>query len=46
MNEVVENTGFKVIIPNNWNYTKEPSEEELDILRSRVDKAGILRKVK
>ena len=46
MAEVIENTGFKVIIPNNWNYTEEPSEEELEILRSRVDKAGVLRKVK
>ena len=43
MVEVVENTGFSVVIPNNWSYTAEPTEEELDILRNRVDKAGILR---
>lgn len=41
--EVVENTGFELIIPSNVPETPAPSEEELRILRTLVDPIGILR---
>lgn len=42
--QVVENTGFELIIPKDVPVTPPPTDEELHILRTRVDPAGILRK--
>ena len=41
--EVIENTGFELIIPKEVPTTPPPTEEELNILRNRVDPAGLLR---
>ena len=41
--EVELNTGFSLVIPNSVPTTTPPTEEELDVLRTRVDKTGILR---
>jgi glutaconate CoA-transferase subunit B len=35
--EIVENTGFKLIIPDNLPITEEPSDEELRLLREELD---------
>ncbi|MHC1567903.1 MAG: CoA-transferase subunit beta [Candidatus Syntropharchaeia archaeon] len=42
--EVVENTGFDLVIPEKVPETEPPSSRELEILRDKVDKAGVLRK--
>jgi len=34
--QVIENTGFELIIPDNVSVTPEPTEEELAILRANV----------
>lgn len=44
VDDVVSNTGFELILPEDIPTSLEPTEEELDILRSRVDRDGILRK--
>ncbi len=41
---VQANTGFTLIIPDEVPTTATPTAEELTILRTRVDKAGILRR--
>ncbi len=41
--EVVENTGFELIIPGEVPTTEPPTKEELEILRTRVDVDGFLR---
>ena len=41
--EVVENTGFDLVIPDNVSVTPPPSPEELAILRQEIDLAGVLR---
>jgi glutaconate CoA-transferase, subunit B len=38
IDEVIENTGFELIIPEHIGHNPEPSNEELDILRHDVDK--------
>ncbi len=38
VNDVVENTGFELIIPEGIKQNDEPSLEELEILRNEVDK--------
>ena len=43
VDQIVENTGFELIIPRNVPTTEPPTEEELHILRTRVDPAGVLR---
>jgi len=40
LEEVIENTGFELIIPEKIEETEEPREEELRILREEVDKEG------
>ena len=35
--EIRDNTGFDIIIPENVPYTKEPTEEELKLIRERID---------
>lgn len=41
--QVVASTGFPLIVPGRVPVTDAPSEEELDILRRRVDPHGLLR---
>lgn len=44
LEEVIENTGFEMIIPEKIEVTPPPSESELHILRNRIDPQGVLRK--
>lgn len=44
VDKVIENTGFKLIIPDNVPTTAPPTRREIEILRNRVDKEGNLRK--
>jgi glutaconate CoA-transferase subunit B len=41
--EVVENTGFDLIIPEDISIIPPPTEMEIEILRKRVDPKGLLR---
>jgi glutaconate CoA-transferase subunit B len=43
LEDVIENTGFDLIIPTEIEMTMAPTEEELQILRDKVDPKGILR---
>lgn len=43
VDDVVRNTGFELIIPEHVPVTEEPSDEEMRLLRQRVDPEGILR---
>ncbi|HWL04788.1 MAG TPA: CoA-transferase [Xanthobacteraceae bacterium] len=42
--EVVENTGFELVIPDNVPETTPPTDWELEVLRTRVDRGGVLKK--
>ena len=44
LEEVQDNTGFDLVIPKVFETTMPPTENELHILRERVDPEGILRK--
>lgn len=44
VDEVVRNTGFELIVPPDVPTTEPPTEEELRLLRERVDLEGILRR--
>lgn len=44
LQEVIDKTGFELIIPNHVPETAMPTEQELEILRTRVDISGILRR--
>ena len=41
--QVLENTGFEVIVPDNVPQTAVPTPEELWTLRERIDIEGMLR---
>jgi len=43
VDEVQSNTGFDLLIPDEVPQTALPTEEELSILRTRVDRTGLLR---
>lgn len=43
VDDVVANTGFELILPRNVQTTKPPTEEELQILRTSVDRGGVLK---
>jgi len=43
IDEVVKNTGFKLIIPDEVETTPPPTEREIEILRTRIDIKGELR---
>jgi glutaconate CoA-transferase subunit B len=43
VDQVVENTGFELGIPENVPETKPPTREEIEILRTRIDVEGKLR---
>jgi glutaconate CoA-transferase subunit B len=40
--DVVENTGFELIIPDDVSVTKPPTGQELKLLREEIDLAGIV----
>ena len=40
--DVVENTGFELLIPEEVSVTEPPTEEELKLLREEIDPAGIV----
>jgi glutaconate CoA-transferase subunit B len=42
VDEVVENTSFKLIIPDKVGETEPPTEEELRLLREEIDPSGIV----
>jgi acyl CoA:acetate/3-ketoacid CoA transferase beta subunit len=42
INDVRENSGFEIIIPNKVETSPEPTEEQLRILRKEIDPAGIV----
>jgi glutaconate CoA-transferase subunit B len=42
IDDVVENTGFDLIITGDVTETQPPSEEELQILREEIDPSGIV----
>ena len=42
IDEVVENTSFKLIIPENVSTTSPPTSEELQLLREEIDPSGIV----
>lgn len=44
LDQVLENTAFELIVPPGVETTPQPSLEELEILRSRIDPRGLLRK--
>lgn len=41
--EVIENTGFEVIVPDHVPETEPPRPEELELLRTSIDTRGLLR---
>ena len=45
IDQVIKNTGFELIIPEDITETTPPTERELTLLRTRVDQSGKLRKV-
>lgn len=44
LEQVVENTGFDLILPDRVPVTEAPTEEELRLLRERIDVDGMLRR--
>ncbi len=42
--DVVDNTGFELVMPKNVPTTTPPTDYELNLLRTRVDREGVLRK--
>ena len=44
VDQVIENTGFDLVIPRTVSTTEPPSSEELHVLRTRIDVRGALRK--
>jgi glutaconate CoA-transferase subunit B len=44
VDQVVENTGFELIVPNEVPVTEPPTNEQIQILRNRIDVDGILRR--
>ena len=46
VDDVISNTEFELILPKNVPMTTPPTDEELELLRTRVDRDGVLRKFK
>ncbi|MBW2060886.1 MAG: hypothetical protein JRI95_04900 [Deltaproteobacteria bacterium] len=44
VDNVLQNTGFDLVVPEGVETTPEPEDDELDILRNRIDPKGLLRK--
>jgi glutaconate CoA-transferase subunit B len=45
VDQVISNTGFKLIIPQRIPETEPPTEEEISMLRTRIDPEGLLQKL-
>jgi len=45
VDEVVEKTGFDLIIPDNVPFTPAPTEEEITMLRTQIDKVACLERL-
>ncbi len=43
LDEVIENTGFELILPKDVPMTVAPSDAELDLIRNEIDPAGVHR---
>jgi len=43
--EVVEKTGFDLVIPENIPFTPAPTEEEITVLRTQIDKVSCLKRL-
>ena len=43
VDEVIENTGVRLVVPSNVAHTAAPTERELATLRNHVDREGVLR---
>ncbi len=46
VDQVIANTGFELILPESIPETDPPTEEELRVLRTRVDSEGLLQRMK
>jgi glutaconate CoA-transferase subunit B len=44
LDDVQAATGFELVVPANVPTTPEPTAEQLDLLRTRIDREGLLRK--
>jgi glutaconate CoA-transferase subunit B len=44
--DVIANTGFELIIPDDVPMTKSPTDNELEILRAHIDRDGLLKEYK
>ena len=44
VDEVVQNTGFELVIPKDIPVTEPPTREEIEIIRTKIDREGILRR--
>ena len=44
VDDVKKNTGFELVIPANVPTTEPPTDEQLHVLRTRIDGQGVLRK--
>jgi acyl CoA:acetate/3-ketoacid CoA transferase beta subunit len=40
-NDIIENTGIEISIPENFEITREPNDEEIYLLRNRIDPEGV-----
>jgi glutaconate CoA-transferase subunit B len=45
VDEVAEKTGFDLIIPDNVPFTPAPTEEEITMLRTQIDKVACLERL-
>ena len=41
VDEVVAQTGFALVVPSTVPTTREPSDEELELIRQRIDPKGL-----
>jgi acyl CoA:acetate/3-ketoacid CoA transferase beta subunit len=41
MQQVIDNTGFQLVVPENLSMTRPPTEEELTLLRTHIDPLGL-----
>lgn len=40
--EILDNSGFDIIIPEKYGISSEPTAQDLDILRTQIDRAGLI----
>jgi len=41
--QVIDNTGFQLVVPDNLSVTMPPTEEELSLLRTHIDPLGLIK---